>query len=85
MNYNYIIQELTYNNLFKFNRTEFYKKHNKSIAYIEFDYANLKKEYFNNDIIWFNRFKDMNQKYPKLKIQERYDNCEGIQYYFIVY
>lgn len=85
MNYNYIIQELTYNNLFKFNRTEFYKKHNKSIAYIEFDYANLKKEYFNNDIIWFNRFKDMNQKYPKLKIQERYDNWEGIQYYFIVY
>ena len=85
MNYHYIIQELTYNSLFKFNRTAFYKKHNKGISYIDFDYANLKKKYFNNDIIWFNRFKDINERYPELKIQERYDNWEGIQYYYIVY
>ena len=56
-----------------------------SLSYIDFDYANLKKDYFNNDIIWFNRFKEINQKYPYLKIQERYDNWEGIQYYYIVY
>lgn len=85
LEYHYIIQELTYNNLFKFNRTKFYKTHKKGITYIDFDYANLKKEYFNNDIIWYNRFKEIDQKYPELKIQERYDNWEGIQYYFIVY
>ena len=85
LHYHYIIQELTYNDLFKFNRTKFYKTHKKGISYISFDYADYQKDYFNNDIVWKNRFTEIDKKYPELKIQERFDNWEGIQYYFIVY
>lgn len=85
LHYHYIIQELTYNDLFKFNSTKFYKTHKRGVSYISFDYADYQKDYFNNDIIWKNRFTEIDKKYPELKIQERFDNWEGIQYYFIVY
>ena len=32
-----------------------------------------------------NRFNQLNKDYPELKLEERYKNWEGIQYYYIVY
>ena len=83
--YNYIFQELSFNKLFQFNRTKFTKEHNKKIEYLDFDYVQLKKEYFNDRIAYINKFSKLDKQFPELELQKRYDNWEGIQYYFIVY
>lgn len=85
MFYRYIIQELTYNDLFKYNATAFRKKYNKNITYYYFDYVKLNSEYYGKDSLTYNRFDELNIKYPNLKLRERLDNWDGIQYYYIVY
>ena len=79
--YPYImIQELTHNDLFKFNHAAF--KRNFVYDYIGIDfYAFHGLGYYRKEI---DKFKLVNKAFPELKLQERFDRYPGEIHHFII-
>lgn len=74
-----IIQELTNNELFKFNFAGFQRKFKYPLI-IFYSFKGYNSYSFTTD-----KIKALDQMYPQLKIEERNASYEGVQYHFIVF
>ena len=78
--YTFFIQELTYNKLFKYNVSAFkriFKGKYIDIQHLLFDGPNR----YQSSI---NRLNYINEKYPELRIKEKYDEYPGDPYTFVI-
>ena len=83
-NYQVLIEELTYNALFKFNATEFGKNFDNSLYDIRINrFYGLNGKY-NYLTVYPLKFFEVDKKLPQLHILERAKNWEGVPCHFIV-
>lgn len=81
------VEELTYNNYFKINKSKFFPYNNKYDYPILTKYRTFDGEFPEDDNYFSKKssFKYVDCELPELKLKERIDNWEGILYNFIIY